>query len=237
MHRLVVPGLRESSLPIEVGDVVHLRQLRYDGYGGIVIASGNEPHPHGIYPSGLDYEICHNAVVWMVDRFNETLHLRVDNFVANSRLANVCFTAQTMRLGALYTALADASKQVGQQQSWLHGMLFPRPENGKPQTALNTAHHGLELVDSHLNREQIRAVETIVQNEYGSVPYLVSGPPGTGKTKTIVELTLQILRQDESSHVLLCAPSESAADTMVQRLSAHLSPKELLRLNCKCSDC
>lgn len=32
-----------------------------------------------------------------------------------------------------------------------------------------------------------KAVDTILQQNYGNVPYLISGPPGTGKTKTIVE--------------------------------------------------
>lgn len=33
-----------------------------------------------------------------------------------------------------------------------------------------------------------KAVDTILRQNYGNVPYLISGPPGTGKTKTIVEV-------------------------------------------------
>jgi hypothetical protein len=62
------------------------------------------------------------------------------------------------------------------------------------------------------------------------VPYLISGPPGTGKTKTIVETVLQII-QDPKARVLLCAPSNAAADTLTRRLRTRLSPSQLFRLN------
>lgn len=63
------------------------------------------------------------------------------------------------------------------------------------------------------------------------VPFLVQGPPGTGKTKTIVESVLQILKAYPSGSILLCGASNSSTDTLARRLSKHLSPAEMLRLN------
>lgn len=65
------------------------------------------------------------------------------------------------------------------------------------------------------------------------VPYLILGPPGTGKTKTVVEAVLQILRSQPSACVLLCAPSNPATDTLAMRLkeSGMIEPKDMLRLN------
>ena len=57
------------------------------------------------------------------------------------------------------------------------------------------------------------------------------GPPGTGKTKTLCEATLQILDKQPTASVLLCAPSDTAADTLALRLGKHLRPGQLLRLN------
>lgn len=57
------------------------------------------------------------------------------------------------------------------------------------------------------------------------------GPPGTGKTKTVVEMALQALAKDPTSRLLLCTPSDSASDQLVQRLSKNLGPNELFRLN------
>lgn len=176
-------------------------------------------------------DICHLAVVWAVDRLHETLHLRIDYLHQISGLYNACFTLQDARIGALQVTLGEVAKQVQQDNSWLRSMLFPNTKDGKLQTTLNTSRHGLQLFDLDLNNEQGRAIQTILRDDYGRVPYLISGPPGTGKTKTVVELALQILAQDETKHLLLCAPSESAADTLTQRLRAVLSPKDLLRLN------
>lgn len=60
---------------------------------------------------------------------------------------------------------------------------------------------------------------------------MISGPPGTGKTKTIIETVLQLTKRTQYyEHILLCAPSDPAADTLCQRLIAHLGPDEMLRL-------
>lgn len=53
----------------------------------------------------------------------------------------------------------------------------------------------------------------------------------TGKTKTMVEAVLQILTHDPEATILLCAPSNPAADTLVRRLAATLKVGTLLRLN------
>lgn len=60
---------------------------------------------------------------------------------------------------------------------------------------------------------------------------MISGPPGTGKTKTIIETALQLTKGSlDCQHILLCAPSDPAADTLCQRLVEHLGPDEMLRL-------
>lgn len=53
--------------------------------------------------------------------------------------------------------------------------------------------------------------------------------PGTGKTVTIVEAIMQILRRDPTACVLACAPSNSAADVITLRLSGLLKNQALFR--------
>ncbi|KAI9027862.1 P-loop containing nucleoside triphosphate hydrolase protein, partial [Hyaloraphidium curvatum] len=81
-----------------------------------------------------------------------------------------------------------------------------------------------------LNFEQRLAVERIVEDSYGPCPFVIFGPPGTGKTSTIVEAILQILQHRPDARILATAPSSSAADTILKRLIPHLMPKDLFRL-------
>jgi hypothetical protein len=115
---------------------------------------------------------------------------------------------------------------------WLQSMLFPTEANCEVQTKLNTGSFNRPFFDKQLNWEQQKAVESICSHNYGTLPFLISGPPGTGKTMTLVETALQLINNvDKVSHILFCAPSDPAADTLVQRLSAYFKPPELLRLN------
>ncbi|OAG12175.1 P-loop containing nucleoside triphosphate hydrolase protein [Paraphaeosphaeria sporulosa] len=113
---------------------------------------------------------------------------------------------------------------------WIRRMLFPVESDGKVQTKLRKVPQRA-LFDSQINYEQAHAVNSACINDYGCLPYLISGPPGTGKTKTIVETAMQLLNCHITDHILICAPSESAADTLALRLKEYLSTTELLRLN------
>ncbi|KDN41776.1 P-loop containing nucleoside triphosphate hydrolase protein [Tilletiaria anomala UBC 951] len=88
----------------------------------------------------------------------------------------------------------------------------------------------MQYVDTLLNEEQKEAVDYLC-SQHPKLPYLISGPPGTGKTKTICEATLQIVSLQPQACVLLCAPSDTAADTVALRLSSTLKPSQLLRIN------
>lgn len=55
-------------------------------------------------------------------------------------------------------------------------------------------------------------------------PHNRKGPPGTGKTVTIVESIAQILKHDPHAKLLVCAPSNSAVDLLDERLGSSLTP-------------
>ncbi|XP_030827959.1 putative helicase MOV-10 isoform X2 [Strongylocentrotus purpuratus] len=74
------------------------------------------------------------------------------------------------------------------------------------------------------NMEQVQAVHQIVTGTARPAPYLVFGPPGTGKTVTIVEAAKQVYKLLPESRVLVSAPSDSAADLVAVCLLDTVTP-------------
>uniref|UniRef100_A0A8C5IU12 Immunoglobulin mu DNA binding protein 2 n=1 Tax=Junco hyemalis TaxID=40217 RepID=A0A8C5IU12_JUNHY len=81
----------------------------------------------------------------------------------------------------------------------------------------------LEFFNGSLDESQREAVSfSLAQRELA----IIHGPPGTGKTTTLVEIILQAVQQ--GLKVLCCAPSNVAVDNLVERLAGR-GPR-LLRL-------
>ncbi|KAI9352277.1 P-loop containing nucleoside triphosphate hydrolase protein [Zopfochytrium polystomum] len=90
---------------------------------------------------------------------------------------------------------------------------------------------------AELNGEQRMAVRNVVERRHGHVPYVIFGPPGTGKTKTIVQCIVQshVCKRNDprhaSEHYLVLAPSNLAADLLIEKLADFFNQEEMLRLN------
>ncbi|KAG6438503.1 hypothetical protein O3G_MSEX000019, partial [Manduca sexta] len=87
------------------------------------------------------------------------------------------------------------------------------------------------------NVEQRMAVENIVSKTSGRAPYLLHGPPGTGKTVTVVEAILQLVQKNSNNRILVCTDSNMAADHVAAALVKYRTrfPQKnfLLRANSK----
>ncbi|XP_054255949.1 RNA helicase Mov10l1 [Indicator indicator] len=84
-----------------------------------------------------------------------------------------------------------------------------------------------------LNEQQKLAVKRILSGECRPIPYILFGPPGTGKTVTVIEAILQIHYTLPDSRILVCAPSNAATDLICLRLheSNMLKPGAMVRIN------
>lgn len=243
LFRLQIPGLREDSPRIDLGDVLLVRPLFHrpdlPKLTNMWYEPGGGKEKGFCAPgfAGLEYR----AVVWGVARPEEEIILRIDGLTQLK--CNIIFAVQEHRIAPIVRAITftnnclRASHLAMPISGWLRRNLFPTVDDGVMQFTLPQGTFPKMIwIDTQLNYEQQKAVNAVYRSSYGNVPYLVSGPPGTGKTKTIVETTLQLLCRSQrlansAPHILLCAPSNPAADTLASRLARQLTPTELFRLN------
>lgn len=240
LFRLSVPGLRENAPLIDLGDVVMIRPLinviERQATTDARVWYDSGARNSGILAPGFEgYE--YHAVVWGVSKQQEVILLRIDGSPPIFRKCNAIFVVQAHRCIPLFHGLKFTTSALRNSEysnsSWLRSILFPDKVDARIQSNLSRGVFHLQWFNETLNYEQRKAVNSIVQEDYGHVPYLISGPPGTGKTSTIVETALQLLKASkfEDPHLLVCSPSQSSADTLAIRLAVHLTPSELFRLN------
>lgn len=74
----------------------------------------------------------------------------------------------------------------------------------------------LRYINADLHADQKEAVKFALEMKNLAV---IHGPPGTGKTTTLVEIILHMIQA--RSKVLVCAPSNIAVDNLVERLANH----------------
>jgi len=93
--------------------------------------------------------------------------------------------------------------------------LFKQLQDNSPgeNTPAIAANHSLVFNNQHLNESQQEAVIAIIQNENITI---VHGPPGTGKTTTLIEAIVQLTKAGEK--VLVSAPSNTAVDNITKGL-------------------
>ncbi|TPX74435.1 hypothetical protein CcCBS67573_g04297 [Chytriomyces confervae] len=210
---LIVPGVTEDSPRLKIGDVLKIRWLSF----------GHRRTEH----------LTH---VLNVVRRKAEVHFAAEHFRFLSQTLN-SFNVQFSfnDLGFRY-----AKKALASLQPWIdstrigNSMLFPEPEDtvGRLGTEIKSeGSFSVQFFDGALNWSQKKAVQAVVSKKYGDVPFLIWGPPGTGKTKTCIECIHQIVVGQPGARILACAPSHSAADTLTRQLRAFLKPGELLRLN------
>lgn len=109
----------------------------------------------------------------------------------------------------------------------LGGVLFPTDHN---ITQTELPHFRMFNKDLEKNPEQKAAVQHILSGISKPAPYLIFGPPGTGKTVTLVEAIKQVNKSVNKVHVLACAPSNSACDLLCERLLGFVDGHRLYRL-------
>ncbi|XP_046486556.1 putative helicase MOV-10 [Neodiprion pinetum] len=100
------------------------------------------------------------------------------------------------------------------------------------RTCYNNLSKELTWFDKNIatNVEQKQAIRNIIARTAHPAPYILFGPPGTGKTATLVEAISQIWKLNPSNHILICTPSNAAADEILKRLLKNIPEQDVYRM-------
>uniref|UniRef100_A0A3P9KYN0 RNA helicase n=1 Tax=Oryzias latipes TaxID=8090 RepID=A0A3P9KYN0_ORYLA len=204
---LEVPGLAENRPSVLRGDC--LRVTRSDDTAAEIT----------VY-EGRVHKIEQNKLLL---GFYETF---VKNFISKMKF-NVEFTFNRRTLKLQHRAVDLATKHQ------LGDVLFP---SGAAKSSLSLPK--LSMFNHHLNNnpEQLKAVQHIVAGSSQPAPYVVFGPPGTGKTVTLVEAINQILKLNSSARILACAPTNSACDVLCELLLSSCCSYQVYRMYAQSRD-
>ncbi|XP_062860705.1 DNA-binding protein SMUBP-2 [Trichomycterus rosablanca] len=133
-------------------------------------------------------------------------------------LYNIMKLANDVTYKRLTNALNSLNGYRSGPASHLISVLFGYSEPGTL-----SQQNDLQWMNNGLDGSQQEAVSFALSQKDVAI---IHGPPGTGKTTTVVEVILQAVRQGQK--VLCCAPSNVAVDNLVERLAR--SKAKVLRL-------
>ncbi|KAJ2974139.1 hypothetical protein NQ176_g6216 [Zarea fungicola] len=177
-----------------------IQELEKKGARGVV----TKVHKTGVFAAldeGKDEEVAFGSKVWMVKLADEVTYRRMN--LVMGRLQKMTEAEYSGFIRVLF-GLSSPS---------------PLPANLATDETLSK----VEWVDPTLNESQKDAIRfALAAREIA----LIHGPPGTGKTHTLIELILQLIKLQK--RVLVCGPSNISVDNIVERLSPHKIP--ILRL-------
>ncbi|KAK2848093.1 hypothetical protein Q7C36_009775 [Tachysurus vachellii] len=153
--------------------------------------------------SGVVTRVTQATVTVAFDETHDGLNLESDGLYNIMKLANdVTYKRLTHALNSLNGYRSGPAAH-------LISVLFGNSEPG-----MLLQQNDLEWINAGLDRSQQEAVSfALAQKDVA----IIHGPPGTGKTTTVVEVILQAIKQGQK--VLCCAPSNVAVDNLVERLA------------------
>ncbi|KYM99302.1 Putative helicase mov-10-B.1 [Cyphomyrmex costatus] len=134
---------------------------------------------------------------------------------------NISFQSRHWPLRCCHHALTIIS-----ECNW-HEIIYPQLKTNCTEIEFD-----IEWINTNIkkNEQQKQAVMKILNNTARPAPYIIFGPPGTGKTATLVEAICQIVRQYPTKNILVCTLSNAAADEITKRLIKSIPTNLIYRM-------
>jgi helicase MOV-10 len=199
-YRLTVPGLAEGRPSVLRGDLVHVTCNGQLFWGRV-------------------------KLVREVDVLMELHRSFSGVYLPGMASLHVRFTFSRTIFRTTHQGCLEASTSMGKR------MLLPDLDDISSSTSsIREIATNIRWANPTLNDEQQSAVRNILLGSGRPIPYIIFGPPGTGKTTTVAEAVYQLAKHPDQMKILLVAPSNDAADILVSKLSRYFPPSEMRRI-------
>ncbi|XP_068595015.1 RNA helicase Mov10l1 [Brachionichthys hirsutus] len=246
---LEVPGLTEGRPSVNIGDRIVLKKQQHAGVVMECVAYVMEISDNDLSLKvnsdfhrsylGEPLDVCFTLNRLTSRRCHKALKL-------TEAFGDILFPTKVTRQSPQWTGkwVEEAERNTGMDQNEENGKMLSSAVDVESK-ATQTKDGGLppnpgprvgHFFNPDLNPSQREAVKRILAGESRPTPYVLFGPPGTGKTITLIEAVLQVYHFIPSSRLLLCTPSNSAADLICIRLhhSGFLDAASMARVNATC---
>ncbi|KAI5958095.1 hypothetical protein KGF57_002903 [Candida theae] len=208
-----------SSTSMKTGDIVRIAKM-----------AGSERKKKRDDDEAGNKDESIEAVV--VKSSNQTITLSVDESTGDDKVLNyynntndstrlwIVKLANSITYKRMLTTMNKVLELKESNKNDIHKLLLGEIE----YTALSGS-SSIQFLNSGLNPSQRSAIDFAINKSNISI---IFGPPGTGKTMTLVELIQQLTARGEK--VLVCGPSNISVDTILERLGGHYKVGELIRI-------
>ena len=189
---------------------------------------------NGVRCSGVVYKLSPRQLVVAVDEQQEqdtTQLYSVQRLVVTKTANTVTYKRMESTMKRLSEWIQGTVKDTTLSNNAIIDYLLPLKKQNPPNDPtkmipIRSPRDTLTLAffNEKLNESQRHAIAFTLNNQIS----IIHGPPGTGKTYTLVELIQQLVHMGE--RVLVCGPSNISVDTILERLAKVMPGDKLLRI-------